>query len=171
MEIVTYVLEGALAHKDSLGTGSVIKAGELQRMSAGTGIRHSEFNPSDTEPVHFYQIWLLPNRPGVTPTYEQRSFSEEEKRGRFRLVASPAGADGSLHIHQDARLYLASLTSGQQVVHTIERGRAAWLQVLRGTIDLSGTGLSAGDGAAITEEIEVAVRAASSSEVLLFDLA
>jgi redox-sensitive bicupin YhaK (pirin superfamily) len=140
-------------------------------MSAGTGIRHSEFNPSDTEPVHLYQIWLLPNRPGVTPTYEQRFFSEEEKRGRFRLVASPDGADGSLGIHQGARLYLASLTPGQQVVHTIESGRAAWLQVLRGTIDLSGTGLSAGDGAAMTEENDVAVRTTSSSEVLLFDLA
>jgi hypothetical protein len=140
-------------------------------MSAGTGIRHSEFNPSDTESVHFYQIWLLPNRSGVEPSYEQRLFSEEERSGRFRLVASSNGADGSLAIHQDARLYLASLAPGQQVVHSIDRERAAWIQVLRGTIDLSGTGLSAGDGAAITEEIEVAVRAASSSEVLLFDLA
>jgi redox-sensitive bicupin YhaK (pirin superfamily) len=171
MEIVTYVLEGALAHKDSMGNGSIIKPGELQRMSAGTGIRHSEFNPSDSEPVHLYQIWLLPNQRGVTPSYDQRSYSEEERRGRFRLVASPDGADNSLSIHQDARLYLASLTPGQQIAHDLERGRAAWLQVLRGEVVSFGTSLSAGDGIAITEENAVTVQAHSASEVLLFDLA
>lgn len=170
MEIITCVLEGVLAHKDSLGTGSIIKPGELQRMSAGTGIRHSEFNPSESEPVHLYQIWLLPDQRGVTPSYEQRSFSEEEKRGRFRLVASPDGAEDSLTIHQDARLYLASLTSGQVVSHALGNGRAAWLQVLRGAVDSFDTNLSAGEGLAITDETAVEVRATSSSEVLLFDL-
>lgn len=171
MEIITYVLEGALEHKDSLGTGSIIKPGELQRMSAGTGIRHSEFNPSDAEPVHLYQIWLLPNRRGVTPSYGQRSFSEEEKRGRFRLVASADGEDDSLTIHQDACLYLASLTPGQVVSHAVENGRAAWLQVLRGGVESFGRSLSAGDGIAITEENAVVAQAASVSEILLFDLA
>jgi quercetin 2,3-dioxygenase len=171
MEIVTYVLEGALAHKDSMGNGSIIKPGELQRMSAGTGIRHSEFNASDSELVHLYQIWLLPNRRGVTPTYDQRFFSEEERHGRFRLVASPDGADGSLSIHQDARLNLASLVPGQQVAHDMDSGRAAWLQILRGTVVSLGANLSAGDGIAITDENAVTVKASSPSEVLLFDLA
>jgi redox-sensitive bicupin YhaK (pirin superfamily) len=171
MEIITYVLEGALEHRDSLGSGSVIKAGELQRMTAGTGIRHSEFNPSASEPVHLYQIWLLPNRRGLTPSYDQRSFSEEEKRSRLRLVASPDGALGSLQMQQDARLYLASLAPGQRVVHNLARDRAAWLQVLRGEVESFGTKLTAGDGVAITEEDAVAIRADSPSEVLLFDLA
>jgi redox-sensitive bicupin YhaK (pirin superfamily) len=171
MEIITCVLEGALAHKDSLGTGSIIKPGELQRMSAGTGIRHSEFNPSDAELVHLYQVWLVPDEKGVTPSYEQRSFHEEEKVGKLRLVASPDGADGSLTIHQDARLYLAVLAPGQVVSHSIENGRAGWLQVLRGTVEAFGSNLSAGDGVAITDESGVVVRAGSSSEVLLFDLA
>ncbi len=170
MEIITCVLEGALEHKDSLGSGSIIKPGELQRMSAGTGIRHSEFNPSRTEWVHLYQIWLRPNRRGVTPSYEQRSFSEAEKRGRFRLVASPDGKDGSLTIHQDARLYLAALSSGQDVSLRIGSGRAAWLQILRGEVESFGTNLSAGDGVAITDENAVALQARAASEVLLFDL-
>src|SRR5206468_3735200 len=144
-----------------LGNGSVIRPGELQRMSAGTGIRHSEFNPSDSEPVHLYQIWLLPDRPGVTPSYEQRLFSEQERQGRLRLVASPDGAEGSLSIHQDARLYLASLTPGQQVAHDLESGRAAWLQVLRGAVESFGTNLSAGDGLTVTEENAVTVQATS----------
>src|SRR5437870_2030178 len=129
MEIITYVLEGALEHKDSLGTGSIIKAGELQRMSAGTGIRHSEFNPSDSQLVHLYQIWLQPDQRGGKPTYEQRLFGEDEKQGRFRLVASPNGAESSLTIRQDARLYLASLMAGKDTGLPIESGRAAWLQV------------------------------------------
>jgi len=171
MEIVTYVLDGALEHRDSLGNGSIIKAGELQRMTAGAGVRHSEFNPSDTEWVHLYQIWLLPQRKGLEPSYEQMAVGEEDKRGRFRLVASPDGVDGSLTIHQDARLYLASLSPGDGVAHEIEPGRAAWLQVLRGSMNVLGHDLAAGDGVAVTEESAVSVQAAVPSEVLLFDLA
>lgn len=171
MEIVTYVLEGALEHKDSMGNGSVLRAGQLQRMTAGTGVRHSEFNPSPEEWVHLYQIWLLPERHGLKPSYEELSVGEEEKRGRFRLVASPNGADGSMTIHQDARLYLASLGPGQTIEHAIGHGRAAWLQVLRGRVSSFGNDLAAGDGIAITDESKVAVQAATPSEVLLFDLA
>jgi quercetin 2,3-dioxygenase len=171
MEIVTYVLDGALEHKDSMGNGSVLRAGELQRMTAGTGVRHSEFNPSDTEGVHLYQIWLLPQRKGLEPGYEELAVGEEEKRGRFRLVASPNGADGSLTLHQDARLYLASLLRGEGVAHDIERGRAAWLQVLRGSVNVLGYDLAAGDGVAVTDENAVSVQATVPSEVLLFDLA
>jgi redox-sensitive bicupin YhaK (pirin superfamily) len=154
-----------------MGNGSIIRAGELQRMTAGTGVRHSEFNPSDKEWVHLYQIWLLPQRKGLRPSYEQLAVGEETKRGRFRLVASPDGVDGSLTIHQDARLYLASLLPGEPVAHEIERGRAAWLQVLRGSGHVLGHELSAGDGAAVTGENAVSVQAAGPSEVLLFDLA
>lgn len=171
MEIVTYILEGALAHKDSLGNGSILRAGELQRMTAGTGVRHSEFNPSDKEWVHLYQIWLLPDRKGLEPSYQELALNEEQKRGRFRLVAAPDGADGSLTIHQDARLYLASLPAGQAVAQPIEQGRAAWLQVLRGSVHILGHDLAAGDGVAVTDEDAVAVQAAVPSEVLLFDLA
>ena len=171
MEIVTYVLEGALEHKDNMGNGSIIRAGELQRMTAGTGVRHSEFNPSDKEWVHLYQIWLLPDHKGLKPSYQELALAAEEKRGRFRLVASPDGAEGSLTIHQDARLYLASLLSGQAVSHLIEPGRAAWLQVLRGSANLLGNDLSAGDGVAITDQESVSVLAGVPSEVLLFDLA
>jgi redox-sensitive bicupin YhaK (pirin superfamily) len=171
MEIVTYVLEGALEHKDSLGNGSIIRPGALQRMTAGTGVQHSEFNPSDKESVHLYQIWLLPERRGLKPRYEELAVGAEQMRGRFRLVASPNGADGSLTIHQDARLYLASLAPGQEVAHGIERGRAAWLQVLQGSVTFLGNDLAAGDGAAITDENAVAVQATAPSEVLLFDLA
>ncbi|MEW4570308.1 pirin family protein [Tautonia sp. JC769] len=171
MEIVTYVLSGALEHRDSLGTGSVIRPGELQRMTAGTGITHSEFNPSDAEPVHLYQIWLLPEREGLEPSYEQRAFPEEERRNRLRLVASPDGGNGSLTIGQDARLYLATLDGGRVVSHELAPGRHAWLQVLRGGVDLNGVGLEAGDGAAMGEEPGLAIRADGPSEVLLFDLA
>src|SRR5206468_8494946 len=143
---------------------------ELQRMSAGTGVRHSEFNPSESEWVHLYQIWLLPQRKGLAPSYEQLALGDPEP-GRLRLVASPDGADGSLTIHQDARLYLASLLPGQAVAHAIERGRAAWLQVLRGSVNLPGHDLSAGDGGAIPDENAISVQAAVPSEVLLFDLA
>ncbi len=170
MEIVTYVLEGMLEHKDSLGNGSILRAGELQRMTAGTGVLHSEFNPSNREAVHLYQIWLLPQRKGLKPSYEELALGEA-KQGRFRLVASPAGAEGGLTIHQDARLYLASLLPGQAVAHEIERGRAAWLQVLRGSVNVLGDGLAAGDGVAVTDENVVAVQATVPSEVLLFDLA
>jgi redox-sensitive bicupin YhaK (pirin superfamily) len=171
MEIVTYVLSGALAHKDSLGTGSAIRPGELQRMTAGTGISHSEFNPSQTEPVHLYQIWLLPEREGLDPSYEQKAFSEEERHNRLHLVASPDGSDGSLTIRQDARLYLATLDEGHEVSKDVRPGRHAWLQVLRGNVRLNGQAISAGDGAAVSEESALAIRAESPSEVLLFDLA
>jgi|ERR1700677_254909 len=170
MEIVTYVLEGSLEHKDSMGNGSIIKAGELQRMTAGTGVRHSEFNPSRDAWVHLYQIWLLPRTKGLEPSYEELALSDEEKLGRFRLVASPDGAAGSMTIHQDARLYLASLLPGQTAAQEIQPGRAAWLQVLRGNVNVLGNDLSAGDGAAITDENSVTVQAAAPSEVLLFDL-
>jgi quercetin 2,3-dioxygenase len=171
MEIVTYVLEGALQHKDSMGNGSVIKAGELQRMTAGTGVQHSEFNPSDKEWVHLYQIWLLPEKKGLKPGYEELALDEEKKRGQLQLIASPDGADGSMTIHQNARLYLATLLPGQSVSNRIENGRAAWLQVLKGGVNLLGNDLAVGDGAAITDENTVAVQAAVPSEILLFDLA
>ena len=171
MEIVTLVLEGALEHRDSLGNGSVLRPGELQRMTAGTGVRHSEFNPSEKEWVHLYQIWLLPERNGLEPSYEQLAVGEDEKHGRFRLVASPDGGDGSLTICQDARLYLASLAAGQSVSHEIEHGRAVWLQVLRGSVNALGRDSEAGDGLAVTDENAISVRAAGPSEVLLFDLA
>jgi redox-sensitive bicupin YhaK (pirin superfamily) len=171
MEIVTYVLEGSLQHRDSMGNGSIIRAGQLQRMTAGTGIRHSEFNPSQTEWLHLYQIWLPPERPGLTPSYEELTLPQEEKSGRFRLVASPDGSADSMTIHQDARLYLASLVPGQSVEQAIQPGRGAWLQVLKGKVKFQKHELSAGDGVAITNEPRVAVQAAVPSEVLLFDLA
>ncbi len=171
MEIVTYVLSGALAHKDSLGTGSTIRPGELQRMTAGTGITHSEFTASDTEPVHLYQIWLLPEREGLEPSYEQKAFPEEERHNRLRLVASPDGDEGSLTIRQDARLYLATLDEGHEVAHGIAPGRHAWLQVLRGHVRLNGQTVSAGDGAAVSGESALEIRPEEPSEVLLFDLA
>jgi redox-sensitive bicupin YhaK (pirin superfamily) len=170
MEIITYVLEGALAHRDSLGTGAVLRPGEFQRMSAGTGIRHSEFNPSRTEPVHFYQIWLLPDRQGLLPSYEQKAFSEGERRGRLRLVASPDAQDGSLLIHQDARVYLSTLEPDQEVRHTLRPGRSAWVQVLRGAATLNGEPLAASDGAAVRNETDLAIRANEPAEVMLFDL-
>jgi redox-sensitive bicupin YhaK (pirin superfamily) len=170
MEIVTIVLEGALEHRDSLGNGAVLPPGELQRMSAGTGIRHSEFNPSATEPVHLYQIWLLPDRQGLTPSYEQKAFPAAEKAGRFRLVASPDARDGSLAIHQDATLYLATLEKGQEVRHDLKPGRHAWLQVLRGAVAVNDQALSAGDGVAVSDEAALRVRATAPAEVLLFDL-
>lgn len=170
MEIVTYVLEGGLAHRDSLGTGSVIRPGELQQMTAGTGITHSEYNASPVEPVHFYQIWLLPEREGLPPSYEQRKFPVEERKNRLRLVASPDGSDGSLTIHQDARLFLADLDGERLLTHSLPAGRHAWLQVLRGNVDLSGLALTAGDGAALSEESKLAIRSDGASEVMLFDL-
>jgi quercetin 2,3-dioxygenase len=171
MEIVTYVLEGTLQHKDSMGHGTLIRAGEMQRMTAGTGIRHSEFNPSDSEWVHLYQIWLLPERPGLEPSYEQRAVQGERTRGRFHLVASPDGDGGSLILHQDARLYLSSLRPGETISHALGRGRAAWLQVLRGNVNVRSDTLTAGDGAAMTDVHDVSVQAAEPSELLLFDLA
>jgi quercetin 2,3-dioxygenase len=171
MEIVSYVLEGALEHRDSIGTGSVIRPGEVQVMSAGTGIRHSEYNPSREEPVHFLQIWLLPEHEGLTPRYDQKKFPDAEKRGRLRLVASPNGRDGSLLIHQDASIYATLLEEGESVRHELAPGRRAWVQVARGAVEVSGTALEAGDGAALEGESSVALRAdADGSEILVFDL-
>ena len=170
MEIVTYVLEGALEHKDSMGNGEVLRPGEFQRMSAGTGITHSEFNPSDAEPVHLYQIWLFPQRKGLEPSYEQKQFAEEERRNRLRLVASQDAADGSLLVHQDARIYLSSLDAGKQVTHTILPGRHAWLQVLRGNVSVNGHALDTSDGAAISGESELKIVATHPAEIMLFDL-
>jgi redox-sensitive bicupin YhaK (pirin superfamily) len=170
MEIVTYVLEGQLAHRDSLGSGDVLRPGEFQRMTAGTGISHSEFNGSQTEPVHLYQIWLLPERAGLEPSYEQKAFPQDERHNRLRLVASPDGRDGSLTIRQDARIYLGSIDEGRELTHELAGGRHAWLQVLKGNVDLNGLAMSAGDGAAISDDSSLAVRSKSSSEVMLFDL-
>jgi redox-sensitive bicupin YhaK (pirin superfamily) len=170
MEIVTYVLSGALQHRDNLGNGEVLRPGELQRMSAGTGIRHSEFNPSATEPVHLYQIWLFPERPGLEPSYEQKALPAEGRSNTWQLVASPDAANGSLKIHQDARLYLAELGAGLTLNKPLEPERKAWLQVLRGQIELGGQPLTAGDAAAFTGESQVHLRASSPAEVLLFDL-
>lgn len=172
MEIVTYVLEGALEHRDSMGNGEVLRPGEFQRMSAGTGITHSEFNPSSTEPVHLYQIWLFPAERNIEPSYEQKSFDAAERHNRLRLVASRDAADGALHINQDAKIYLASLDNGAQVEHALAPTRHAWLQVLRGNVTLGGHELKAGDGAALSEEQSIAVTGvAHDSEVMLFDLA
>jgi redox-sensitive bicupin YhaK (pirin superfamily) len=170
MEIVTYVLEGALEHEDSMGNGEVLRPGEFQRMSAGTGITHSEFNPSKTEPVHFYQIWLLPERKKIVPSYEQKQFPEEERSNRLRLVASRDADEDSLLIHQDARVYLSRLDEGNHVTHTLAPERHAWLQVLRGTVSLNEHDLDTSDGAAISGERNLNIVATHAAEVLLFDL-
>jgi hypothetical protein len=170
MEIVTLVLAGQLEHKDSLGTGSVIRPGDLQRMSAGTGIRHSEFNPSATDSVHLLQIWITPREPGLTPQYEQRQFPADARSGRWQLVASPDGHDGSLTIHQDARLSWATLGPGQSLDYTFAEGRYGWLQVIYGEISVGNDALSAGDGAGLIDEAHLKITARESAELLLFDL-
>jgi redox-sensitive bicupin YhaK (pirin superfamily) len=169
MEIVTYILEGALEHRDTLGTGSVIRPGELQRMSAGRGLMHSESNPSASERVHLVQIWLLPERKGLEPSYEQQQFPVEQRRNRLRLVASCGGREGSLTIHQDADLYLTTFDGA--VEHRLAEGRHAWVQVLRGKLALNGQQLTAGDGAAVSDEKALTLEPIEESEVLLFDLA
>lgn len=171
MEIVTYVLEGALEHKDSMGNGEVLRPGEFQRMTAGTGITHSEFNPSESEPVHLYQIWLHPEAPGLTPSYEQKRFDDANMHNRLRLVASRDAEDGSLVIHQDARIYLSKLDVGQGVEHTLAAGRHAWLQVLRGSVRLNGETLNTSDGAAVSDEAGLRIEAVEAAEIMLFDLA
>jgi hypothetical protein len=171
MEILTWVLEGKLDHKDSLGHGSIVEPGEVQRMTAGTGIRHSEYNASRAEPLHLLQIWIQPERRGLAPEYAQRAFPESERRGRLRLVASHDGAEGSVTIHQDARVYAGLLESGERVHHPLGRGRHAWLQVTRGDVETNGDRLHAGDGAAIESEDSVEIAADGPAEVLLFDLA
>ena len=172
MEILSYVLEGALEHKDSIGTGSVIRPDDVQIMSAGTGIRHSEFNPSPTEPVHFLQIWVIPERDGIAPRYAQKTFPADEKRGRLLLVGSSDGREGSVVIHQDVDLWAAILAPGETVSRRLQPGRKAWLQVARGAIDLNGQRLAAGDGAAIESEPSLEITGkADLAELLLFDLA
>ena len=174
MEIVTYVLEGSLEHKDSMGTGSVIQPGEVQKMSAGTGVRHSEFNHSKTEPVHLYQIWLLPEREGVKPMYEQKAIPADEKRGKLRVLASPKGGNGNgaVKLCQDAEIFATELGAGQSVEHELGAERYAWVQVVRGTVNVNGKELRAGDGAAIAQEAQLRITGAGeNSEVLLFDLA
>jgi len=167
MEIVTYVLEGELQHRDNMGTGSIIRPGEVQRMSAGTGVLHSEVNPSRDQSVHLLQIWLLPDRRGLKPEYEQKAFPAEERAGRLRLVASPDGSDGSLTIHQDAKILAGTIRDSVQ--YDLQPGRYAWLQVARGSLDLNGQTLNAGDGAAIENEPALTLRG-KDAEVLLFDL-
>ncbi|MGA7329622.1 MAG: pirin family protein [Rhodomicrobium sp.] len=171
MEIISYVLEGALEHKDSLGTGSVIRPGDVQRMSAGTGVRHSEFNASDKEPVHFLQIWIIPERKGLKPSYEQKSFDAASKRGKLCLIGSRDGRNGSVTIHQDADLYSTLLEPGDSVSHVLAAGRGGWIQVSRGAITVNGQLLQAGDGMAIEEAGELHFEAEISAEVLLFDMA
>jgi len=172
MEIISYVLEGALEHRDSLGTGSVIKPGDVQRMSAGTGIRHSEFNASKTAPVHFLQIWIIPEEYGLKPSYEQKTFSDDEKRGRLRLVGSRTGRDGSVTIHRDVDLYASLLARGDTVNHIVRSGRAAWLHLARGTVTVNGGELEAGDGVGVETAGPIQVRGLSEdAEVLLFDMA
>jgi len=170
MEIVSYVLEGGLEHKDSIGTGSVIRAGDVQRMSAGTGVHHSEFNASTSELVHFLQIWILPKANGIAPGYEQKHFSPEELDGRLRVIASPDGRDGSVTVHQDALLYATRLNDKQQLEHRIAPGRKAYAHVARGSCTLNGVTLSTGDGAKMENEPEILLSSGRSAEVLLFDL-
>ena len=171
MEIVTYVLDGALAHKDSMGNGSTIKPGDVQYMSAGTGVAHREFNVSRTEPVHLYQIWMFPDKNGYKPAYDQKYFSEEEKRGKLRLLVSPDGRDGSVKIRQDNELYATVLGAGEKVRHELKPERHAYVQVARGSVTLNGKKLETGDGAAISEEKSLELAGVEKAEVLLFDLA
>jgi len=171
MEIISYVLEGALDHKDSLGTGSVIRPGDVQRISAGSGIRHSEFNHSKVELVHFLQIWIIPERKGLTPSYEQKSFGADEKRGRLRLIASPDGRDGSVTIHQDVNVFTTILPPGQLVTHVLSMGRGGWIQVARGTVVFNGELLKAGDGVAIDASDTLKIEGEQEAEVRLFDMA
>lgn len=171
MEIITYVLSGELEHKDSLGTGSVILPGDGQRMTAGRGIRHSEFNPSATDKVHLLQIWIQPDKAGHEPGYEQKNFPEAEKRGRLRLIASQDGAEGSVKINQDAKLFVSLLSPGQEVKHPLGAKRHGWLQVAKGEVELNGQKLRQGDGAAVSDEKELTIKGTKDAEVLLFDLA
>lgn len=171
MEIITYVLDGALAHKDSIGTGSVIRPGDVQRMSAGSGVRHSEFNHSKTAPVHFLQIWIIPEKKGLSPSYEQKTFSAVEKRGKLRLIGSRDGRDGSVTIHRDVDLYATVLASGETVTHELSAGRGAWIQVARGSVNLNGERLKAGDGAAVATQGALRLEGIDDAEVLLFDMA
>lgn len=171
MEIITYVLDGALAHKDSMGNGSTIRPGNVQRMSAGTGVTHSEFNASDSEPVHLLQIWILPDRNGDVPSYEEAEFTADDKRGRLRLIASPDGREGSVTIHADARVFASVLGDKERVSHAMTPGRHVWVHVATGSVDVAGELLSAGDAVAISDGDEISITGVGEGEVLLFDLA
>jgi quercetin 2,3-dioxygenase len=171
MEIVSYVLEGGLEHKDSLGTGSVVRPGDVQRMSAGSGVRHSEFNASQTDPVHFLQIWIVPEKRGLAPSYEQKTFTDADKRGKLRLVGSRDGREGSVTIHRDVDFYATVLGDGDKVAHEVKQGRVAWVQVARGTVTLNGEQLYPGDGVGIEDARKLELVGTSESEVLLFDMA
>ena len=171
MEIFSYVVTGRLAHEDSLGTGATVGAGEVQKMSAGTGILHSEFNPSPTDPLRFLQVWIVPERRGLRPSYEQRAFDDADKRGRLKLIGSRDGTGGSIAFHQDVAIYASILGDGEAVDHRPAAGRGVWLQVVRGAVVVNGQPLAEGDGAAIVDEAAITIRGASESEVLLFDLA
>ncbi|MCC7535196.1 MAG: pirin family protein [Deltaproteobacteria bacterium] len=171
MEIISYVLSGALGHKDNIGNGSTIRPGDVQRMSAGTGVVHSEWNHSKTDRVHFLQIWIVPDKRGLEPGYEQRTFEPHQLRDRLALVASRDGRDGSVTIHQDAALYATKLSEGKSVEHEVRPGRRAWVQVAHGSVTLNGTTLEAGDGAAVTGESRLALHGMKDAEVLVFDLA
>jgi redox-sensitive bicupin YhaK (pirin superfamily) len=171
MEIVTYVLEGALEHRDSMGNGEILRPGEFQRMSAGSGITHSEFNPSDSEPVHLYQIWLFPAVRNITPSYEQKRFEQEARINHLQLVASPDGENSSLTIHQDVKIYLAELTTSNSIQYPLSRERHAWVQVLRGSVSISGASLEAGDGVAVSAEEHLQLESDTAAEVMVFDLA
>ena len=170
MEIITYVLSGALEHKDSLGNGAVMNAGEVQHITAGTGLMHSEFNHSPKEPVHFLQIWIMPDQKSLKPGYSQKSFADELKPGELKLVASGHARDGALPVHQDVDLFVGKLNSGDQVTHELKPGRHAWLHVAEGAVTLDGSVLKAGDGAAISDEKSLTITGKEKSQVLLFDL-
>jgi len=170
MEIISYVIEGALEHKDSMGNGSVIRPGDVQRMSAGPGVRHSEHNASRTEPVHFLQIWIQPSHKGLPAGYEQKAFSDRDKRGTLRLVASPDGAEGSVRIQQDVRMYASIVEPDRTVQHIIAPGRKGWLHVVTGSVEVNGHALAAGDGLAIEGEEALGVSSSTKGEVLLFDM-
>ena len=171
MEIITYILSGALEHRDSMGNGSVIRPGDVQRMTAGSGVSHSEFNPSRAEPCHLLQIWIMPNARNLTPGYEQKFFAAGERQGQLRLIAAPDAEQGAVMINQDARVYASLLGPGQAINHQLQADRYAWLQLARGSVELNGENLGAGDGAAIRQESRVEISAAEDSEFLLFDLA
>jgi redox-sensitive bicupin YhaK (pirin superfamily) len=170
MEIITYILQGALEHRDSMGTGSIIRRGDAQRMSAGTGVTHSEANPSPDEPVHLLQIWIFPSEQDLQPEYEEKKFSDDEKRNKLRLIVSPDGSGGSVKIHQDAKIYASLLDDREEVVHSLEEGRSAWLQVAAGSVRLNNVALKQGDGAAVSQESKLRITAEAPAEVLLSDL-
>jgi redox-sensitive bicupin YhaK (pirin superfamily) len=171
MEIISYVLEGALEHRDSMGTGSVIRPGDVQRMSAGTGVTHSEYNASQSEPVHFLQIWIVPDARGLAPSYEQKHFAPRERRGKLRVVASPDGRDGSVSVHNDVVLHAGLFEEGERATLALAPERMAWVQVASGEVRVNGTTLAAGDGASLSDEAHVQIEGVADGEVLVFDLA